>query len=152
VNYQTLITELQTDPLSRGYSGMTDGEVADDINSRYRSRRRDTTPGVYSEWLTATGIRFKMEDAADDPNTPKPVKQRIGVAFGIEWNPHLTSVGWQLGDGLAAYLLAAGVVTADEATSFTTITSEPVSRATELGIGVVGDGHVKSARELMGVN
>ena len=34
--YQTLITELQTDPLNRGYSQMTDEQVAAALNEKNR--------------------------------------------------------------------------------------------------------------------
>lgn len=47
-----LKTEISTDPLSRGYSGMTDLEVADDLNTVYRTKVRDYISG--SEILNAT--------------------------------------------------------------------------------------------------
>jgi len=38
-------TELLTDPLSRGYSGMTDQAAADDLNTSYRTRDRTSMTG-----------------------------------------------------------------------------------------------------------
>ncbi len=37
--------ELLTDPLTRGYSGMTDQEAADDLNTSYRTRNRTSMSG-----------------------------------------------------------------------------------------------------------
>jgi len=36
--YQTLITELQTDPLNRGYASMTDEQVAAALNEKNHGR------------------------------------------------------------------------------------------------------------------
>ncbi len=40
-----LKTELDNDPLGRGYSGMTDEEAAADLNTSYRSRNRTSMSG-----------------------------------------------------------------------------------------------------------
>lgn len=37
MDYQILQTEINTDPLGRGYSGMSHQEVTDDLNTEYRS-------------------------------------------------------------------------------------------------------------------
>jgi len=46
--------EITTDPLGRGYFGMTDQQVADDLNTSYRSRNRDLMPAT--EVLNAIDI------------------------------------------------------------------------------------------------
>ena len=38
MNLKALKIELETDPLGRGYSSMTDTEAANDLNTAYRSR------------------------------------------------------------------------------------------------------------------
>lgn len=45
MDYQVLNTELTTDPLSRGYAGMTDEQAAADLNTVYRQRNRTTMTG-----------------------------------------------------------------------------------------------------------
>ena len=45
MDYVALKNELDTDPLVRGYSGMTDQEAADDLNSVYRTRNRSFMTG-----------------------------------------------------------------------------------------------------------
>jgi hypothetical protein len=52
MNYQVLKTEIETDPLGRGYSGMSDDQIAADLNIEYRTRPRDVMSG--SEILNQT--------------------------------------------------------------------------------------------------
>ena len=52
MDYTALASELTTDPMSRGYSGMTDQEAADDLNTLYRTENRPYVDG--SEILNAT--------------------------------------------------------------------------------------------------
>ncbi len=40
-----LKTELTGDRLGRGYTGMTDQQAADDLNTKYRTRNRDVMTG-----------------------------------------------------------------------------------------------------------
>ncbi len=40
-----LKTELDTDPLGRGYAAMSDQEAADDLNTSYRTRNRTSMTG-----------------------------------------------------------------------------------------------------------
>ena len=42
---EALKVELDTDPLTRGYSGMTDAQAADDLNTVYRTRGRTVMTG-----------------------------------------------------------------------------------------------------------
>jgi hypothetical protein len=41
---QIIKTEIDIDPLTRGYSGMSDREIADDMNTKYRERNRTLQP------------------------------------------------------------------------------------------------------------
>ncbi len=59
----TLRDELLTDPLSRGYSTMTDQEAADDLNTAYRTRDRTSMSAseVYNavdqtNWVALTAV------------------------------------------------------------------------------------------------
>lgn len=45
MDYQVLKTELTTDPLTRGYSGMSDLQAANDLNTVYRTITRPTVAG-----------------------------------------------------------------------------------------------------------
>ena len=43
---QILNAEITTDPLARGYSGMTDLQIANNLNAEYRTANRDTVSGA----------------------------------------------------------------------------------------------------------
>lgn len=45
MDYQIIATELTTDPLARGYSGMTDEQVVADMNTVYRQIPRSSMSG-----------------------------------------------------------------------------------------------------------
>lgn len=45
MDYVALKAEIDGDPLTRGYSGMTDQQIADDLNTVYRQRNRSAMTG-----------------------------------------------------------------------------------------------------------
>ena len=61
VNIADLAVELSTDPLGRGYSGMTDQQAADDLNTLYRDA--PAPPGALFNYLITETAR----DAASEP-------------------------------------------------------------------------------------
>ncbi len=57
-----LRAELLADPLSRGYSTMSDQEAADDLNTEYRSRNRTSmTPTEVWQAIDITEFRAKAD-------------------------------------------------------------------------------------------
>jgi hypothetical protein len=66
---QSLASELTSDPLARGYAGMTDEQAAADLNTVYRTWNRLTVPSaelveaiVYSEYITLTAEQRQFID------------------------------------------------------------------------------------------
>lgn len=59
----TLKTEVTTDPLGRGYSGMSDLEVANDLNTEYRTITRSTVAGYEIFNLTDDAEYAALTDA-----------------------------------------------------------------------------------------
>lgn len=45
MSYLALKNEIDSDPLARGYAAMTDQEIADDLNTVYRTRNRSVATG-----------------------------------------------------------------------------------------------------------
>lgn len=126
-----LNTEVDTDPLGRNYAGMTDQQVADDLNDdtlRSRNRTAMTPTEVYqnidqTEWAAlSAGDQQEIWDILHlgDPLDP----------FGREASRFSTIFGG--GSATITALQAARV--------------ESVSRATELGIGFVRAGNVQYVR------
>lgn len=63
MNYTDLKTELTTDPLVRGYSGMTAEQAATDLNSQYRQRNRTSMSGAEIWENTAASGYAALTDA-----------------------------------------------------------------------------------------
>ena len=132
MNLIVLATELETDPLERGYAAMTDAEAAADLNTVYRTRMLDTLSGgvVYdqlddTEFLALTeGEQAKVWDI---------------VHLGAEI---------RVGPGSKARGELVGTFGA-QSTTISNLLGEitvNISRAAELGLGIVKPGYVQKAR------
>lgn len=137
MDYTILTAELADDPLGRGYSAMTDQEVADSLNAANRTQVVST----FATWRTLL--------AQVGPEVTATIKAKVDAAAAA--NPAIALAADMLktysdGGGLDlghAYtravidsLVAAEVLTADEATALKGIAETQVSRAAELGITV----------------
>lgn len=125
-----LKTEITGDPLGRGYSGMNDLEVATDLNTEYRTKMRSIVAGSEifnitddTEYAALTDAQKSSWDALcaiDSINTSSGVaKARESELFGP---------GTTTRDNMAA------------------LKSPAASRAAELGLSIVYEGHVQEAR------
>lgn len=152
MDYPTLIAEIKTDPLNRGYASMT----ADAILS---SLRAASSVRVVESRLTELGIIKAVTEATGDPAQGETFMQAL-EAIGesqslvkrmLKWlqpgdpgldmgDPHVRSTL----DALVAAGLSAPAVTAIKA-----VAEVPCSRAEELGISDVGRGHIVSALQLI---
>lgn len=126
----TLKAEITDDPLSRGYSGMSDIEVANDMNTVYRNTIRPTVSG--SEIFNETD---DVEYAALT-DAQKASWDRLCGIDSID-----TSSG--VAKAREAELFGAATTTRS---NLTALRNPPASRATELGLSKVREGHVQMAR------
>ena len=121
--------ELLNDPLTRGYTGMTDQEAADDLNSEYRSRDRSSMTST--EVWQAIDVTELRALADGDRSLVMAVLQFEKInPFGNEAVLFTALFG-----GGSATLIALNVARV-----------ETVSRAIELGIRTVRAGDVRNAR------
>ncbi|HUT88686.1 MAG TPA: hypothetical protein VMY37_04270 [Thermoguttaceae bacterium] len=129
MNYDILKTELQVDPLTRGYATMSDAEVAASLNTVNRERNRPT--------LTGSAVLNAINEAEFDLLTAEK-QQRIWDLLHLgELNPH----------GVEATLFVDIFgPTSATITQLKLIRVEAVSRATELEISRVRVGDVERAR------
>ena len=148
----TLATELSTDPLVRGYAGMTDVEAAADLNTVYRTRYRALTTRDMLRWGFAREGLSKLRDAADkagaytaitDIDRAKAIAAYSITTAGIEGS---IDVGDPEIDAMLDFLVATGIFVAQDKTDLLTRASESISRATELGLTKVREGTVGRAR------
>lgn len=149
--YEVLIAELTDDPLGRGYAGMTDQEAAQSLNGIDRivadPSRKTFRELLRVQGMTVAGVIYgKLKAAAvvDD-----------GVALALaaagDYSP---DGGLDFSDPAAVAgidaLEAQQALTDTEADALKALGEKRVSRAEELGLGTVTDGHVGSARIRMG--
>lgn len=88
-----LEAELTTDPLGRGYSGMTDQEVADSLNAENRNRDREiietweileaTSPSEWAALSAAEKQRYQTLTGVGRINVKAPnIRSALGAMFG----------------------------------------------------------------------
>ena len=125
--------ELGSDPLGRGYAGMTDEQVAASLNAKDRKVVQQTM-------VTAKELMARME-----PNAAASILQKLESASAtnnvVKWiMSFLTGAGEGIDVGHAntraqiEALVAAGVLTATEGASLKALAERTVSRAEELGL------------------
>jgi hypothetical protein len=131
-NIQTIKTEIDGDPLTRGYAGMTDEAVAIDMNTVYRTRNLSSISG---DQIFAATDGTEFSGLTDH-------KQAIWVAFcgRSEIDPfggsNVALVQWVFGGGSTTI------------SNLSALRTENVSRGQELGVGTVRPGDVAQARLL----
>lgn len=128
---QILKAEITDDPLSRGYSGMNNHEIASDLNTQYRERNLNL--------ITATEI-FNAINKSEFNALPDSQKQII-------WNIlHMGEVNpFGLEKDIFVDIFGAG---SETITSLAGIRKVPQSRAAELGLSEVSAGYVADAKNL----
>ena len=125
-----LSDELTTDPLGRGYGGMTDGEAAVDLNLLYRSK--------IAEQMSGDEI-FQQTDPPEFSSLQQH-KQDLWLAFCAR---DVIDPGATANEELVKWIFGAGSVTV---ASLVATRSLSISRGDELGLGHVKHGHVQQAR------
>ena len=128
--------ELTNDPLVRGYSTMSDQEVAEDLNTEYRTRNRKS---MFGDELAQQADDTEL-DALDDgsANNTADVKSHwLAFCARGSVDPFATA-----NVQLVISIFGAGSQTV---TNLQAARTEPISRAAELGIRV-GEGLVAVAR------
>ena len=126
----SLKTEVTTDPLGRGYSTMTDLEVANDLNIVYRTEPVESVTG---QDIFEAVVRSEY----------------TGLSAGDKSLLHvIISMGSILVNGTntkAALLAMFGAGTTTRS-NLTALQTRDVSRAQELGLPFVYEGHIQEAR------
>jgi len=136
VDYQALWIEINTDPLSRGYAGMTDAQIAIDLNTVYRTRTRDTLSSaeIYEQIVVA---EFQAKTDAQKVY----VRDILGLGGDVRVGP----------DSKARQVMVAIFGAGSETiANLAVMLQEDVSRAAELGFGRVSGQDVETARDRYG--
>jgi len=128
---EILKSEITADPLSRGYSGMTDAQISDDLNTTYRERNLNR--------LDASTV-FNAIDKGEYNGLSDANKVMI-------WNIlHLGEINpFGLEATIFIDIFGAG---SETITDLAAIRKIPQSRASELGLPVVCEGFVIDAKSI----
>jgi len=129
MDYVKLKSELTEDSLGRGYSGMTDVEAADDLNTVYRTTPKTSMTGsevinniAVAEWAALTDAQKQTVWNIVHLGDVNP--------FGVE----------------ATMLIGVFGALSETITALAAARNTAVSRAAELGLGAIAPGDVENAR------
>lgn len=147
-NIAILKSEIEGDPLGRGYSGMNDAAVAVDINTAYRTKKEPISSAELLAWSASDSRLQNIKNAAENGATDD-LKSLAQAAYLIVTRDG-TTLDLNLADRVAMLdaLVAASVLTSDDRTSLDALATVSISRAAELKIGQVRAGTVQQARSL----
>ncbi len=143
MNYAALKHEIEIDLLGRGYASMTDQQIADSLNTADRTTIVPTVVGALGIMRLVgptMGARIldKLETASANDSRLKWFLRELS-AQGVDLGHPITRATI---DGL----VVAGVLTQTEADALKRAAERTVTRAEELGLGVVRAGDVQAAR------
>ena len=132
MDLQILKTELDSDSLGRGYSGMTNRQAADDMNLEYRTANRTTMSG---------------SEAYDQTD---PVEYTSLTDVGKNQWLSLCAISSVDPFGPAAQIVVDLFPPGgDTITNLQTARVTSISRGTEIGYGNVREGNIEQARLLV---
>lgn len=147
-----LSNEIANDPLARGYAGMTDVQVAADLNTAYRSKYKALSTRDLLRWGFGREGLSKLRDAADkagaftgitDANRARALSAYTIMTQGIDGSLDLND---PVIDNLMDQLIAASIFVAQDKVDLQTDATGSISRAAELNLRVVREGDVQMAR------
>lgn len=144
----TLRTELTTDPLGRGYAGMTASDVLASLRTPNRTRPVPIPSAELLAWASASGRYSRLVAARENPQLADAVRSLAwGAVTLIERTDTRLDLSRPDRVALLAALVAAEVLTADDADSLNALAAESISRLEELGLAGVELKHVVWIRE-----
>ena len=136
MDYVILHDELTADPLTRGYSTMSDAQAAADLNTVYRTRavERLDQADVYNAVVVSEFTAL----SADARREVWDIVQ-VGGASGLWVRP---------GDTARARFITLFGAESTTIQALAALLTQDITRAQELGLSTVKPGHVTKARAL----
>lgn len=143
---QTIKTELETDPLGLGYSGMDDSAAAVAFNEKIRSKLEPISSAELLAW-SANNTRLQSIKSAAESGADDTIKSVAQAAYLMITRDD-TTLDLNLADRVALLdaLVSYSVLTADDKASLESLATVAISRGEELGVGLVRAGDVIQAR------
>jgi hypothetical protein len=141
--------EIDTDELVRGYDGMSNKEVADDMNTAYiDAPLRKVTPAEYLNWASFNGRALKIKD---------------GITTGANDDTKNTCYLWDLmlqagqtgpDPGNATHvaqvdlMVSQGVLEASDKAALVSVATDQITRCMDIGVPPAKEGYIERARAL----
>jgi len=143
---QVIKTELDTDLLGLGYSGMDDSAAAVSLNEKTRSKLEPISSAELLAW-SANGARLQSIKSAAESGADDTIKSVAQAAY-LTITRDDTTLDLNLADRVALLdaLVSYNVLTADDKASLESLATVAISRGEELGVGLVRAGDVIQAR------
>lgn len=132
-NYYALKVELDGDPLGRGYAAMSDVEAADDLNTEYRDI---SVQSILSEYIVAALVPSEVAVL-----TAAQQRNLWGIIGAGSVKPDDADV-----KAFFASLFGTGTTTR---ANLLALATQTISRAAELGLGIVKAPDVNEARAMV---
>ena len=138
--------EIDSDPLGRNYSAMSDKQVAESLNNGDRTKTVSVSSAELLAWAASNGrlasIRAAIDGGVD--NTAKSLAEAAYMMVSRDG----TSLDLSLADRVAMLdgLVAYGILSADDKSDLVSKSTVSCSRAEELSLGRVRTGDVTQAR------
>jgi len=141
MNYELLKAEL----LEPAYNGLSDADTATLINSETVSIKQRIETHAVQQYLMLTDLLILIESGTSDAAKTATRALQIFESFDMN-NPLIEGKFTAILDGLVADALI-GFTNTNKLTILS-LGNKTISRATELGFGVVREGDIKFARSL----
>lgn len=138
-NYAALASEINSDPLSLGYTGKTTAQQADLINASTQSRTSTISINTLLQWAAGSGVLYQLQNALNT-SSDAMTKSICQAALIMLSSPGVISfdLGETKNQQMLGYLQSQDVMTADNMTSLTALGTIPCSRAEVLwGNGIL---------------
>jgi len=151
MDYFGLWTELNSDPLSRGYSGMTAASAATNLNLKNRTLPvTNVSLETINRWLFRTPAAItRLRAGQDDLGKTATVRGMCWSLMNLKDVP-FDNVPTATGSAIADALLSASVLVQSERDDLISFGLQTISRATELSFETVAPGHVIKAKAQFG--
>lgn len=145
----SLPQELSTDPLTRGYAGMTDAQAAASLNTADRTVYRPVDAAGLNAWAAGGAmmrIRRAILQESADPAVHSDAVLSVCWAAWRMLDRDTSEYDHASHEGMIDALVAAGVLLASDKTALVAMAAQTVSRAEELGLNRVTAAAVTKAR------
>lgn len=147
-DFLKLRAELDNDPKTRGYSGMSNIEVVTDIMTKYSTKVSPVTMNQLREWAALNERALKINTAITGGSTNQVknvalvVDKLLGNSDGFLDPDNSAHLGW------INTLVADGIISSGDRAALAAKATTNITRAEKLGLGQVKEGHVLVARSI----